>query len=222
MRCAHVSRMMRVKSFGGLSAIAILMLACQTQVVGGGSGSGGSGGSTGSAIDTTSGGGQGGTVAQPPPVDDGPAIAMLTSQVNMPGFPGTSGGVTVATTTGGASDPNELVIFLSNAAQSCADPYLGLYSCATERHQIRVWLTPEHQAVGTYSLWEMAMWAHSAPQTGNGNEGFCGGGGGTYWDGTIEVTAIDATHVDFTLAGTGQVIGGNGNSDGSYSAIRCF
>lgn len=212
--------MMRVKSFGGLSAVAILVLGCQTQVVGGNSGSGGSGGgSTGSNTDTTSGGGQGGTVAQPLPVDDGPAIAMLYSQI-----PPIGGNVntSVAVTTGGSGiDPNTLVLFVSDAAQSCADPFQSLASCAAAaHHQVTIFLPPNLQAAGTYSLDQLATWSES--DAGNGSPGECSGGGGSYWDGTIEISAIDGTHVDFTLAGTAQFFGASGNSDGTFTAKRCF
>lgn len=48
--------------------------------------------------------------------------------------------------------------------------------------------------------------------------------GGSYWDGTIEITAIDATHVTFTLAGTSDIFSftPQGNTDGTYTALRCF
>ena len=208
--------MMDFKSVAGLSAVAILILGCQTQVIGGGSGGGTS---SGTKNDTTSGGGQGGTTVHPTPHDDGPAIAMLSSQITPAGGTGTTVG---STSTGGSGvDANTLVLFVSDAAQSCADPFQGLFSCATPRYQVTIGLPPNLQAVGTYSLNQLASMGESDPGDGSGGPNSCSGGGGSYWDGTITISAIDGTHVDFTLAGTGQLIGVGGNADGTYTALRC-
>ncbi len=197
------------------------VLGCQTEVIGGGSG--GSGGSGGGAINsgsttsgvTTSGsngtGGVGGT-AQP---NDGPAIAMLYSEIPPVVF---DSGSSVASG-GPGPDPNTLVIFLSNGPQSCASPNMS-WDCGPVGHyQIEIQLPPNLQAVGTYPLQDHATMsetdAGSAP-----NE--CSAGGGTYWDGTIQVTAIDSQQVSFTLAGTANLFLTPGTADGAYTAPRCF
>jgi hypothetical protein len=220
--CAEGSRMMSAKHFTWIAGLAILALGCQTQVIGGGSGTGGTGGSKDTTTSTgimTSGGdvggsnGQGGSTPLP---NDGPAIAMLYSQLPGPsGGLGSSGGVT--TTGGNAEDPNTLYLFVSNGAQSCVDPYAEAAGCV-QRYQVVIRLSPSLQAVGTYSLNEIGYMSVTEP----GNPGECSGGGGSYWDGTIDVTAIDATHVTFTLAGTAQIFSSQGNADGTYTAQRCF
>jgi hypothetical protein len=211
--------MIQVKGFAWLSAVSILVLGCQSQVIGGGSTStgagGGGGGVTTGPVEPGTGGAGGGTTT---PVDDGPAIAMLQSQIPpvVGGFTSGAGAVT-STGSGTGVDPNSLVLFVSNTAQSCGDPYQTAGGCATATHQVIITLAPASQAVGTYLLDQSAYMSESEP----GGNGTCSGGGGSYWDGTIQVTAIDATHVDFTLAGTAQIIGSGGTSDGSYTAKRC-
>jgi hypothetical protein len=203
--------------------MAILALGCQTQVIGGGSGTGGGGGTkdttTSSGIMTSGDGGVGGSNgdggASPLP-DDGPAIAMLYSELpDSSGGLGSSGGITA--TGGNAEDPNTLFLFVSNGAQSCVDPYAQGAGCV-RRYQVAIRLPPSLQAVGTYSLNELASVSITEP----GDPGACSGGGGSYWDGTIDITAIDAAHVTFTLAGTGQIFTAQGDANGTYTATRCF
>jgi hypothetical protein len=157
--------------------------------------------------------------ANPPPQKDGPAIAMLGSQVpnqgggNPPGSSVTVGG-------GPSYDPTALMIFFGNQDQSCADPFDSIGLCAAPRYQVVITLPADLQAVGSYPLQGLATMSESGS---SGQPGDCWGGGGTYWDGTLEVTAIDDQFVKFTLSGTGGVTGVSGvnNADGSYTAIRC-
>lgn len=72
--------------------------------------------------------------------------------------------------------------------------------------------------MGTYPLQDIAY--ASVSDGGDPNE--CSGGGGSYWDGSITVTAIDATSVSFTLTGTTDTLGYGSTTDGSYVAKRCF
>lgn len=213
--------MIRVKHGMLFAGVAILMLGCKTQVIGGGSGGdgGGNDGTTSSGIIGSTGGsaGTGDVDGGPAPLpDDGPAIAMLFSESSPPDpSPGTGG---VSTSAGGSTiDPNTLAIFLNSGAQSCLDPYTQPAGCVAGYH-IGINLPPSLQAVGTYPLTNLAYFGFSEPAGG----GVCSGGGGSYWDGTIEVTAIDATHVAFTLAGTGGIVSNPGNADGTYDAKRCF
>lgn len=215
--------MMRLNGLVWLSGAAMLMLGCTTQVIGGGgTGSGGSGGvdvgmTTGTSITTTS-----TTVSSTgtttPTTNDGPAIAMLRSELPVPTPPDGSSGVT---TTGGGpdQDPKALFLFVSNVGQSCGDPFAALSGCAQPEFQVTIVLPTALQAVGTYPLDQIATAGESEPEGGN----VCSGGGGSYWDGTIQITAIDATHVEFTLAGTSELFISSGQTaNGSYSAKRCF
>ncbi|MEP7124967.1 MAG: hypothetical protein ABJE95_28820, partial [Byssovorax sp.] len=185
--------MTRLTCFSWLSVATVLLLGCQSKVIGGGSGgSGGTGGgdvgmTTGTSMppDTASSTGTGA-----PPSDDGPAIAMLRSELPAPSNVDGSSGIT-STSGGPAEDPNSLFVFLSNVSQSCGDPFSATSGCATAKYQVTIVLPPALQAVGTYSLDQLATAGFSAPEGGN----VCSGGGGSYWDGTIAITAVDATHV---------------------------
>jgi hypothetical protein len=53
------------------------------------------------------------------------------------------------------------------------------------------------------------------------NPGFCGGGGGTYWDGAIEVVSVDDTSVKLHLTGTSPILFGGGNMDGDHTVLLC-
>ena len=219
MQCAVGLHMIRVKYCMWLTGLTILMLGCKTEVIGGSSGDGGSGGvehTATSSVGTSGDGGSGGVTTGPTPMDDGPAIAMLYSEIPVYNPSPGSGGVT-----GGGSttvDPNTLFIFVSNGAQSCADPHAQPDGCDS-RYQISISLPPNLQAVGTYPLENHAFASITEP----GGPGACAGGGGSFWDGTIEVTSIDATQVTFTLAGTADyLLSSGGHADGTYTATRCF
>jgi hypothetical protein len=50
----------------------------------------------------------------------------------------------------------------------------------------------------------------------------CGGGGGSYWSGTVEVLSLTATTLRLRLAGTDKFIDGTGNNgDGDYDVTLC-
>ncbi len=210
--------MIRVKYGMWIAGLTILMLGCKTEVIGGNSGGGGSGGvehTATSSVGTSGDGGSGGVTTGPTPMDDGPAIAMLYSEIPVytpsPGSSGVTGGGTTI-------DPDTLFIFVSNGAQNCADPNAQPSGCDS-RYQISISLPPDLQAVGTYPLENHAYVSITEP----GDPGTCSGGGGSFWDGTIDVTEIDATHVTFTLAGTSDVfLSSGGHADGTYTAARCF
>lgn len=197
--------------------MAMMILGCQAQVIGGGSGGSGGGGgndTTTTGVVMTSGGGSDGGSALP---NDGPAIAMLYSE--LPSFDPQSGSA-VCTGGGNAIDPSSLYLFVSNSAQACANPFAGSGSCATLSYQLSILLPPSLQVLGSHSLNEIGYLSVSEP----GGSGTCSGGGGSYWDGTIDITSIDSTHVTFTLAGTAQIFSftPQGTADGTYTAPRCF
>jgi hypothetical protein len=47
----------------------------------------------------------------------------------------------------------------------------------------------------------------------------CGGGFGSFWDGVVEITSIDATGVSGTFIGTSTL---DFDANGDFSAVRCF
>jgi hypothetical protein len=214
--------MIRAKQGMSFAALTILMLGCQTQVIGGGTGGDGGGkdGTTSSGVISGSTGsvGTGDVDGGPAPLpDDGAAIAMLFSELPASDPDVGTGGV--SSSTGGSTvDPNTLFLFVSNGAQSCLDPHAQPAGCAA-RYQVSISLPPALQAVGTYPLKDIGFVSLTEP----GGPGSCAGGGGSYWDGTIDITAIDGANVTFTLAGTAGVFFNPGTTaDGTYTAKRCF
>jgi hypothetical protein len=129
----------------------------------------------------------------------------------------TTGSVTTTsgptTTSGSQSDPNDLMIFLGSQLQSCEDPYAS--DCSQPYWRVTIVLPPEVQQIGTYSLNGLATFT----ETEGCDAGF---GGGSFWDGTIQITSIDGGEIEFTLAGTNDFFFVEANADGSYSAPRCF
>ena len=147
--------------------------------------------------------------------DDGPAIALKYSET-----PGNNGDSTASCTSGGPYiDPTTLMIYLSNLGQSCVDPFHSAQGCIDARYQIAIQIPINSQKVGSLPLQGLATVDVSGS---TGVPGSCSGGGGSYGDGTIHITAIDATQVKFTLSGTADTGLGLGNADGTYTAPRCF
>lgn len=134
----------------------------------------------------------------------------------------TGSGPTTGSTTGsysssvssssGGLDPNDLVIILGNQLQACEDPFAS--DCSTQSWKVYINLPVSMQQIGTYSLEGIANWSES--------DACNGGGGGSFWQGTIQVTSIDAGQVDFVLAGTNDFFVVEGNADGAWTAPRCF
>jgi hypothetical protein len=217
-----------------LTGLGLVLIACETTIISdgdedGGGGTGGDGGTTSSTQPTMT------TGMQPPPPS--PAISMLYSEWNdLPPPNGSvvatsAGGTTIAATTGPTTtgsgpatatvgtgtphDPATLVIFLGSELQSCAAP--GISECdADGTWDVTILLPPQLQTPGTYPLENLASWFEQGPCDRGG------GGGGSYWDGTIQVTAVSAGEIAFTLSGTGSFFFVQGNADGSYVAPRCF
>ena len=150
-----------------------------------------------------------------PNPNDGPAIAMKFSET-----PGNNGNSSVSCTGGGSfTDPDTLMLFVSNLGQSCVDPFHFEKACIAPRYQIAIQVPLNLQTIGSFPLQDLATVSLSGMANAPGS---CSGGGGSYWDGTINVTAIDASSVTFTLSGTAETAFGLGNADGTYTAPRCF
>jgi hypothetical protein len=129
---------------------------------------------------------------------------------------GTSGtsGTSVATTTGGAGiDPDTQYITLGTEPTSCMHPYItgkcGFW-------QVSIAIPPSMFKPNTYSLSCLnAYFSAQGPDRGGGD---CSGGGGSFFDGTIEILSVDATHVVFRLVNTQKF---DFNADGYYDLPRC-
>jgi hypothetical protein len=218
---------------GVLASLGLGLAACSSTVVGGDlEGGGGDGVEDGNGGD----GGNGGAPNQPTttssnPPPPSPAISMLRWELDNPPAPSgvsvsTTGGnfttvgvttgsdpTTSSVTTGSSSlDPYDLVIILGSQLQSCSDPFAN--DCSAASWRVVISLPTPMQAQGTYALTGLANFSEITSCES--------GGGGSYWEGTITVTHIDAGQVDFVLDGTSDFFFQNGNADGSYSAPRCF
>ena len=80
-------------------------------------------------------------------------------------------------------------------------------------------IPPAQQQVGTLQLDQVGALLEAAPD--HGIAGSCALPA-VALSGTVEITAIDANNVTFTLAGTSTFASVPGNADGTYTAPRCF
>jgi hypothetical protein len=152
----------------------------------------------------------------PPP----PSNALAIFREDIPPYDPT-GTTAVSVSSGGGGDPpgDDLILVASSASPQCSDPY-GSPGCAADGWAVFVSLPAAYQTPGVYSLSDPAINSHfSMSFTENGQ--CAGGGGGSYWDGSIEVVSIDAEGVTFVLSGTAAIGLGFGNADGSYGAPIC-
>lgn len=221
---------MNTSSFSSLRRLATLatfaaclpLAACNGQVAfGGGDGTGGAGGGPDESSVGGSDPGNCGddcvTSGTPDPSGGGVgtanAIAMLRSQ--LPQLD--DGGGTTASTGGGEPppDPDTLEVFIGGQPLACSDPYA--LSCGSQ-WTVSFSLPPALQAPGLYALDATELNAF-ATETGPGGGEECWWGGGSYWDGTVEVLSIDATQVTVRLAGTSGLF--EFDADGDFTALRC-
>lgn len=204
---------------GSLSLTALVALtACEAQVVGGGGGgNGGSGGSGGNAVSstaaTTSGGGNVGGGGTAGGSFGSNAMAMLYSEAQDPN-PNPTG--TTVSAGGGGPDPNSLLITISNTPENCNDPY-EVEPCG-DHYRIFITIPVALQKVGIIPLNDptiISSFSWSGPAEASGS---CAGGGGSFFDGELEITAIDGAHVEGILSNTSSF---DFNADGPFNAPRC-
>lgn len=154
----------------------------------------------------------------PTPQNDGTAIAMRFDQTPGNNTTNAAGNASCTGASGGpVTDPDTLVLFLSNLGQSCTDPDHNQQKCITPRYQVSIQVPVDQQTTGSFSLQGHAMLTHTTSE----NPGACGGSD-FYPDGTIDILTILPSSVTFTLAGTADIGPGFGNADGTYTAPRCF
>lgn len=143
---------------------------------------------------------------------DGDYVVELCGQKPPPGH-----ALTSAVATPSSVNAQNLTLHATNLPNTCSDPDNSLQGCSVEHAGVSIELSPAMQAVGVYPLDSIATFSDWEPGTG----GECGGGGGSYWGGTIEIVSIDAANVVFTLSGTDPFFTANANADGTYTAPRC-
>jgi hypothetical protein len=198
--------------FGALFLSSIVALtACGADVVGGGGGGSGGMGTTSTASTGGNGGGNGGGgVAGGNP--GGPnAIAMLYSELSS--GPNPAGTTTAA---GGGPDPNTLYIAISNTPEICADPFVA-EECG-EHFRVSFGIPVALQKVGVIQLNDPTIIANSSYSGMADASGQCPFGGGSFWDGTLEITAIDGNHVAGILSNTSTF---DFDANGPFDAARC-
>lgn len=208
--------------FLGMTSIAVCfaMTACGSTVVGGGSG--GAGGNTTTTVASSTGngsgmGGQGGnggsgTAGGNPGSSN--AISMLYSELTPPD---PAGGTTVGSTSGGGGpDPNTLYIAISDTIQNCNDPYAA-EPCGNH-YRVMLGIPPALQQVGIIALNDPTIFSHFSWAGVEDQPGTCAGGGGSFWDGELEITEIDATHVAGILTNTATF---DFDANGPFDAPRC-
>jgi len=145
------------------------------------------------------------------------AMAMLYSEL-----PDSSGGDEGGTTSGSSGggepgiDPNTIYIFLSSQGMLCGDPHATL-ECGNQ-WRVNIAIPPELQHVGTIPLSTPGLISYATSTGSDYGDGTCSWGGGSFWDGTLEITAIDDTHVTGILADTQAW---DFDADGAFDAPRC-
>lgn len=132
----------------------------------------------------------------------------------------TPSGSSVGTTSGGGPDVDDLLLVITspNGAKTLAcstSPFQT--NCTKDNWSIFVRLPSAYQKPGTYPLAELnanfsETIAGPSPET-------CGGGGGSFFEGSLEVVAIDADTLDVKLVGADVVSGDEVN--GAYTMAIC-
>jgi hypothetical protein len=172
---------------------------------------GGSGGAPGTTGGTggSAGGGSGGSTGVPDP-----ASAIVIRYGDIPPSPGSSG--TGTSTTGGTPiDPDTPYVFISTPGPTCQDP-MATQACGAWRVGIGI---PRALFVpGTLQLNDSRLISYMSSRGPDRGGGDCSGGGGSFFEGTLEIVDIGATTVNIRLANTFKL---DFNADGAYAAKNC-
>ncbi|MEJ7734603.1 MAG: hypothetical protein WKG00_36085 [Polyangiaceae bacterium] len=161
------------------------------------------------------------TGGNPTPVA-GPALANTRAQIDVLWEEyweqhGGDSGSTSGSSGGTPLDPNDLFLRAADVGVSCGSPTVEL-DCGSH-WQVTLVLPPALQQVGVYDLSSDALVQYSSMfETGPDDGPECWAGGGSLGAGTLEITAIDATHVDFVLTLDEAF---DSDPSGTYSAPRC-
>jgi hypothetical protein len=126
---------------------------------------------------------------------------------------------------GGPPQPTALAAFDEDGAlllvagtfdRTCEEATSILFQCG--RWELFVHLDPPAQTPGPKPLASPDTWAQKFTSDGRTDATECSLWGGTFEQGTVEITASDDDTVSFTIAGTAA---GDFDADGSYDAVRC-
>jgi hypothetical protein len=125
-------------------------------------------------------------------------------------------GTTVASSSGGGPDPNTLYIAISNTPEVCADPFEA-EPCGNN-YRVSIGIPVALQQVGIISLNDPSIISNFSWSGLADSPGQCPGGGGSFIDGELEITAIDGTHVAGILTNTSTF---DFDANGAFDAPRC-
>lgn len=201
----------------------LLLAACSNVVIGGSGETSSVGGNT--DMGGTGGSGVGGSTSTGPAAPTLPAVALTRAQLDVlwdqywsthdpSGSSGSTGG-------GPALDPNDLFLRVSDQGVSCGSPTTDL-PCGGH-YALSIGVPSSLQQVGVYDLQspELSQYSYMEEsgtlQSNDPND--CGWGGGSLFDGTLEILSIDATEVHFRVTTTGGIW--DTNPSGDYTAPRC-
>ncbi|WP_437963504.1 hypothetical protein WMF04_27680 [Sorangium sp. So ce260] len=171
------------------------------------------------SVGSTSGGGSGcgedtGTGGSAPVPTASSAIALFRSQLFEPD-PSDGSGSSVSVGGGPTLDPNDLFVLIGTRELSCADPSFH-FICGT--WEVSISIPPALQVPGVIPLDTPGLGTYfsvAGPDRGGGD---CYGGGGSFFDGTIEIVSIDAEKVVFRLEDTSTF---EFDANGEHTALRC-
>jgi hypothetical protein len=176
------------------------------------------GNSSMSAVTTTGGGASGagglpsaGGSGGDGPIPPGPASAIVMRYADIPKLSGSTG----STTTGGpAIDPDLPFIFVGNGPPTCSDPFGGP---ACDRWTVSIGIPASLLGPGVFSLNDPRLVSGQSVRGPDRGGGDCYGGGGTFYDGRLEIAEVGTSLLirlaDTTIAGF--------DANGWYTVARC-
>jgi hypothetical protein len=135
---------------------------------------------------------------------------LIASNSSPPGGTGVGGGSSI--------DPGTLYVEIGNFSQSCADGDPAPVCAGFTYWQVSVGIPPALQAPGVIQLSDPSLNSFFSVSGSDGDA--CTGGGGSFTQGTLEITSIDASTIVVTLSGT-SAVGSDFDADGDYTAPIC-
>ena len=109
-----------------------------------------------------------------------------------------------------------LLLVAGTFSRTCEEATSILFECG--RWELFVHVEAAAQTPGARPLASPDVWAQSFMSDGRYDAQDCSLWGGTFEQGTIDITGVDDAVVSFTIDGTAS---GNFDADGSYDAVRC-
>lgn len=146
----------------------------------------------------------------PPPGSDGIALRHAD-------FPPPSSGSGTGSSGGGGVpiDPETLYVTFGSARSTCEEPFAAT---ACGEWKVAFNLPPSLQVPGVLSLDDPRLNAYSSAAGEDRGGGDCSWGGGSFWQGTVEIVSIDETKLEIRLADTQTF---DFDANGTHTVLRC-